>query len=118
MATVVDDIVVGREDAVGEPVVAHELPDVLDRIELGCFRRQRHQCDVRRDIELIGEMSAGLIEQQNGVSTWLDRPGDFREMQRHGSGVAERQDEASGGAPGRTDGAEDVGRTRPLIVRR
>jgi hypothetical protein len=63
-------------------------------------------------------MPAGLIEQQNGVSARLDRPGDFREMQRHGSGVAERQDEAGCGAPGRTDRTEDVGRARPLIVRR
>ena len=37
----VEDVVVGLEDAVREPIVAHELPDVLDRIELGCqWRRQ------------------------------------------------------------------------------
>jgi hypothetical protein len=34
MAAVSDDVVVVGEDAVREPVVAHELPDVLDRIEL------------------------------------------------------------------------------------
>jgi hypothetical protein len=28
----VEDVVVGFEDAVREPIVAHELPDVLDRI--------------------------------------------------------------------------------------
>ncbi len=27
------DVIVGLEDAVGEPVVAQELPDVLDQIE-------------------------------------------------------------------------------------
>lgn len=31
LPAVVDDVVVGDEDAVGEPVVAHELPDILDR---------------------------------------------------------------------------------------
>ena len=30
-----EDLVVGLEDPVGEPIVAHELPDVLDRVELG-----------------------------------------------------------------------------------
>jgi hypothetical protein len=35
VAAIVDDIVVGAEDAVGEPVVLHELPNVLDRIEFG-----------------------------------------------------------------------------------
>ena len=29
-----DDVVVAAEDAVGEPVVAEELPGVLDRVEL------------------------------------------------------------------------------------
>ena len=42
----IDEIVVGFEDTVGEPVVAHELPDVLDRVELGAFRRQGDNGDV------------------------------------------------------------------------
>jgi hypothetical protein len=36
---VVDEIVVRFEDTVRQPVVAQELPDVFDRIELGTFRR-------------------------------------------------------------------------------
>src|SRR5438309_5438187 len=46
--TMVDEIVVGFEDAVGEPVVAHELPDVLDRVELWAFRRQQNDGDIGR----------------------------------------------------------------------
>jgi hypothetical protein len=41
LAAMIDEIVVGFEDAAGKPVVAHELPDILDRIELGAFWRQR-----------------------------------------------------------------------------
>lgn len=33
-AAVVDDVVVGFEDAVRQPVIAYELPDFLDRLEL------------------------------------------------------------------------------------
>ncbi len=40
-AAVVEDILVGLEDPVREPVVAHELPDVLDRVQLGSSGRQR-----------------------------------------------------------------------------
>ena len=29
----IDDIVMRFKDAVGEPVVAHELPDILDRVQ-------------------------------------------------------------------------------------
>ena len=31
----VENVFVGVEDAVGEPVAAHELPDVFHRVELG-----------------------------------------------------------------------------------
>ena len=31
----VDDIVIGLEDPVGEPIVANELPDVLSGVQLG-----------------------------------------------------------------------------------
>lgn len=33
MTAVVDDVVVGFEDAVRQPVIAHQLPDVFDWIE-------------------------------------------------------------------------------------
>ena len=42
-----DDVVVAVEDPVREPVVAHELPDVLDRVQLGRARWQRQDGDVR-----------------------------------------------------------------------
>jgi hypothetical protein len=46
LAAVIDEVVIGFEDTVGEPVVAHELPDVLDRVELGAFRWQGDNGDV------------------------------------------------------------------------
>ena len=46
VAAVIDDIVVGFEDAVREPVVAHVLPNIFNRIELGAFRRQGENGDV------------------------------------------------------------------------
>ncbi len=38
-----EDFVIGFEDPVGEPVVAHELPDVLDRVQFGRSGRQWQQ---------------------------------------------------------------------------
>lgn len=35
LAAVVEDVGVGFKDAVAEPVVAHELPQVLDRVKFG-----------------------------------------------------------------------------------
>lgn len=39
LAAMADDVVVKGEDAVGGPVVAHELPDVLDRVQLEALGR-------------------------------------------------------------------------------
>lgn len=36
----IEDVFVGFVDAVRQPVVTHELPDVFDRVELGAFRQQ------------------------------------------------------------------------------
>jgi hypothetical protein len=38
-------------------------------------------------------MPAGLIHEQNGVSGGVDGEGDLLEVQRHGLGVAGREDE-------------------------
>ena len=46
VAAVINDIVVRGVDTVRQPVVAHELPDVLDGIQLGTSRRQRHEADI------------------------------------------------------------------------
>ena len=51
LAAVVDEIIVGFEYAVGEPVIAHKLLDVLDRVELGAFRRPGDNGDVGRHDE-------------------------------------------------------------------
>ena len=45
-AAMIEEIVVGFEDAVGEPVIAEKLPDIFDWIELGAFWRQGDDGDV------------------------------------------------------------------------
>jgi len=68
LAAVVDEIVVGFKDAVGEPVVTQELPDVFDRIELGTFRRQRNNGDVWWHDESRRQMPAGLIAKSTACA--------------------------------------------------
>ena len=118
MAAVIDDVVVVSEDAVGEPVVAHELPDVFHHVQLGTFRRQRQQRDVGWRGDLSGEVPSGLIEQQHGVLAWADHGGDLGEVQVHRPAVAEGQDQGRALGLARTDGTEDVGRGVALILRR
>ena len=50
-AAMVEDVIVRWEDAVRQPVVAHELPDVLDEVELVVFGRKRQQGDIVGDDE-------------------------------------------------------------------
>ena len=85
-----DEIIVRFKDAVGEPVVAHELPDVFDRVEFGTFRRQGNNGDVGRHEEARRQVPASLIDQEDGVGTRRNGFGDLREMQVHRLGIAGR----------------------------
>ena len=116
LTAVIDEIIIRFEDAVGEPVVAHELPDVLDWVELGAFRRQRDNGDVGRHDEARRHVPASLIDQEDGVGTGRDDRGDLGEVQVHRIGVAGRQDQGRTVAFLWADGAEDVGRGGSLIT--
>ena len=115
-AAVVDDVVVGVEDPVGEPVVAYELPDVFDRVQFGTFGRQRDDADIGGDIELACHVPSGLIDQHDRVSARRDGERYFGQMQRHGFGITEGQDQSGTLALFWADRAKDVGRFRPLIL--
>jgi hypothetical protein len=78
---VVKKVLVACEDAVGDPVVAQELPDIFDRIEFGTLRRQRDESDVLRPDEAARQMPTGLIEQKRGMSARRDLFCDFGKMQ-------------------------------------
>ena len=116
-AAVVDDVVVGFEYPVRQPVIAHELPHVFDRVELGTSRRQRQQGDVGRDDQLGGSVPSGLIKDDDGVSAGRDVEGDLFKMHAHRLAVAAGHDDASSLAFDRADRAEDRCRGAPLIAR-
>jgi hypothetical protein len=115
LAAVVDEIVVGFEDAVRQPVIAHKLPDVFHRVELGGFRRQGDDSDVVRHDEAHRHVPAGLIDEEDGVCSWCDHLGDLRQVQVHRLGIAGRQDQGCTLALFRADGTEDIGRCGTLI---
>ena len=52
------------------------------------------------------------------MCAWGDCNRDFLEMQSHGLAVAGGQDKPSAFPFGVADGAENIGRRRPLVVRR
>jgi hypothetical protein len=115
---VIDDIIWIEEDPVGQPVVAHELPGILDRVEFGTFGREGHEREIGRHIELVGHVPSRLIEKQDGLASWRHILTDFIEMQLHRFGVALRQDQTDRLAFFRADRAEDVGRGGALVARR
>ena len=117
IGTVIDDVVVAGEDPVREPVIAHELPDVLLRVQLGTLGGQRHDGDVGRHGEPIRHVPPGLVEQQCGMTARRDFGRDDRQVQAHRLDVAPGQDQSGYFAVLRADSAEDVGRCRALVVR-
>jgi hypothetical protein len=113
----VDESVVGGEDAVGQPVVAQELPDVLLRVQLGALGRQ---LDVPANITIV-ELGRGvparLVQQKRRMVTGPDALGDLGKLVAHCLDVAPGQDQARRLSLLGADGAEDVGRGRALVVR-
>jgi hypothetical protein len=61
---------------------------------------------------------SGLIEQQHRVLAGADDLADLGEVQVHGGGVAEGQNESRALALARADGIEDMGGAVALILRR
>ncbi len=118
LAAVVDDVVIGFEDAVRQPVFAHELPDVFDGIEFGTFGGKRDDADVAGHVEFASGMPPGLIHQHDRMSARVDGERDLGKMQGHRLGVAEGQNETGTLAVLRADRAKDVGRLRPLVLGR
>ena len=79
------------EDAVGEPVVAHELPDVLDRVQFRTFCRQSNDADVIGHDELSGHVPPSLVHQHDHVSARGDGGRYLCQVQCHGFGIVEGQ---------------------------
>jgi hypothetical protein len=113
----VDDVSVGFEDPIGEPVFSHELPDVFLRVQFGTFGGHRDERDVGGEIQPARKMPSGLINEDGGVCVRRDLRGDLGEMPIHRLGVATRHDERRAFALLRTDCAENGGRGGSLIAR-
>lgn len=113
-----DDIVVGFEDAVGEPVLAHEEPEIFNRVQLWRFRRQRQNSDVGGDNECVGHMPTGLVHDEDGMCAIGDVTGYFCQMLGHCVGITPRHYESGGLAELGADCTEDVGGAGSLVMRR
>src|SRR3954452_6749472 len=70
LAAVVENVWVGGEDPVRDPVLAHVLPDVLGWVQLRRLGRERYKRDVVRDHKSLRLMPARLVHQDKGM-----RPG-------------------------------------------
>lgn len=114
-AAMIDDVIVGFEDAIGQPVVAHVLPDIFDRIQFGAAGWQWHEGDIAGHDQLCRAVPSGLVEKQDRMRAWCDMEGDFLKMHAHSLAVAAGHDDRRALAFSRADGAKDPGRSAALI---
>src|SRR3712207_2203705 len=117
VTAVIDDLLVGAEHPVRQPVVAHELPDVLDRVQLRGARRQGQERDVVGDPQLRRDVPARLVSEQHGMRAGRHGLADLLQLRGHGLGVAIGQDQTRTFALLWADRAKDVGPGGALVVR-
>ena len=65
----VDDVGVGAEHAARQPVVAQELPDVLDRVQLGRSGWQEHQREIVWHDEIFRAVPSGPVHQHDPMGS-------------------------------------------------
>ena len=94
-----------------------ELKQVLDRIQLRRIGRQEEQRDVVGQIEVMGDMPSGLIEDDDGMGAWRDLGADFGEMQGHGIGVGLGQYQGRSAMGFGAGGGEEIGGFVALVFR-
>ena len=63
----VDDIVIGFEHAIREPVGANVLPDVFDRVQVRALGWQGQQGEIVGDDEGVRAMPARAVEDEHGM---------------------------------------------------
>jgi hypothetical protein len=78
------DVLVSVVDAGIEEIVFEE---VLDRVRFRRAGRQEEARDVVGQCQFMGEMPAGLIENDNGMGAFGDLGAELGEMHGHGIGV-------------------------------
>ena len=99
----VDEIVVDLKTRLESLVVAHELPDVFDRVEFRAFWRQRNDGDIGRHDEALRHMPASLVDQKDGMGSRRNGFGDLRKMQVHRLAAAGRHADSDRCRPGFRD---------------
>ena len=113
-----DDLIVGFEDTVRQPVVADELPYIFHGVELWCSRRQGQKSDVVRDGQVRRHMPSGLVDDHYTMGPGIDHRADLGQVRLHGVGITPRHDQPRALTLGRADRAKYVGPFGALVVRR
>src|SRR5215471_4875726 len=85
-------------------------------VEFGCAWRKLQERDVVWNLEGLGAMPPGLIEENNSVSARSDFGCDLIKVKLHSFSIAGWQHEGGAGSAFGADRTEQIGRLGPLIV--
>lgn len=62
-------------DLVRQPVLAHEEPEVPNRVKLGRLRRQWQNRDVGRHDKVVGHVPSRLVHDEDGMRVIVSKLG-------------------------------------------
>ena len=98
---------VGVEDTVAQKVLAQELPDILDGVQLRRVGREMEQAEIGWHHKPPAQfVPPRAVERDHRMGTRCHQRADLRQMQVHCQGVGLWQHQARPDATGGTDRAE------------
>ena len=116
VAAVVDNVVEGFENPIGEPILTHELPDIFLAVQAQGRAAATARARYWLESEFLRTVPAGLVEDHDGVGArrdpwWRSRRDEAAWLRCCRPVVRERRR-----CRARTDRPEQIGRLGALVV--
>jgi hypothetical protein len=105
----IEDVFIGREQAVAEEVVFEVLPGFFGGIAFWGSGGNINQGDIVRETQRLGAVPSRAVGDHGSMHLRGQRGADLVEVQLHHGGVGVGQNQADGTVARGTEGAEDIG---------
>ena len=112
-----EDILDESEDPVGEVIGFQVLEDVFHRVQFRAVGWQMQQREVGGNIQILGFVPSGTVEDDDSMASEFNRVADIAEMPVHFVGIRPAADMSDGALAFRACGGEEVAVPEAAVAR-